>query len=520
MRETIVKQSLASLRRLGGYAGLAADAARVGRTQRVEFKGRATDYVVQRMGRLRGLPQKLGQMLSVSTTSADAPKHYAALQEAADPLPWTTVKPLLESAWSRPVETVLRDVVEYGQAASLGQVHRATLHDGRAIAVKVQYPNIRADVWNDLRMLGWLSKPVGNLRRGFDLSAYRDVITADMEEELDYGREAASQREFYDWASQSDDFAVPQVVPEWCRDTVLVTAWESGTIWEDVKKDWPRAEKRRASAALATLLLDGLFRKGLVHADWHPGNFRFRSSTFGPPLLLYDFGSVYRPDLTTRLTLLRLIRATCRHDESPLPLFLNLGFRRDFLEPMADKLPAVSQLLFAPFLAEHPFDFRTWRLSERIGDVLGEDRWNFRIAGPPALVFLLRVFHGLNYFQQGLDTPIHWRPSIENLLTEFGPSLDRLPIDSTDQLRPDFSTLARFLKVRVRRGGKTVVQLKQNAAAVDDLADLLDDEVKNKIAARSIELREIIRSVRSRGYAPGPVFELKEGEKEVRVWLE
>jgi len=80
--------------------------------------------------------------------------------------------------------------------------------------------------------------------------------------------------------------------------------------------------------------------------------------------------------------LARLIQATIARTEPPWPLFLKLGFNHEYLEPMADKLPALCRTLFEPFCVEYPYDLADWQLGSRMSDLLGDDRWNFRIAGP------------------------------------------------------------------------------------------------------------------------------------------
>ena len=129
-------------------------------------------HLVQRLGRLRGLPQKMGQILSMSEDdeTVDA---FAPLTDSAEPVPLEALLSVMAEQWNRDPETVFGDIDGHGLAASLGQVHRATLRDGRVVAIKVQYPGIREAVEADLKMLGWLSEPVGGLRRGFDLADYR-----------------------------------------------------------------------------------------------------------------------------------------------------------------------------------------------------------------------------------------------------------------------------------------------------------------------------------------------------------
>ncbi|MEO1982676.1 MAG: AarF/UbiB family protein, partial [Fuerstiella sp.] len=96
---------------------------------------------------MRGLPQKLGQMLSFSLGHEEqAVDQYATLQQGAEPLALEVVRPVMEAAWGCPLEDVLSDIDPAAYAASLGQVHRTTLRDGRAVAIKVQYPGIRDTV--------------------------------------------------------------------------------------------------------------------------------------------------------------------------------------------------------------------------------------------------------------------------------------------------------------------------------------------------------------------------------------
>ena len=117
-------------------------------------------HLAQRMGKLRGLPQKIGQILSMSEETEGA-SAFQPLTDNAQPLPFTEIEPVLEKAWGAPLDSVVQTIDRNGLAASLGQVHRAVLRDGREVAVKVRYAGIAQAVMNDLKVLGWLSAPVG-----------------------------------------------------------------------------------------------------------------------------------------------------------------------------------------------------------------------------------------------------------------------------------------------------------------------------------------------------------------------
>lgn len=511
---------LSSLRRLAGHADLARRGLELRLASNDAARSAARKHLVERLGRLRGLPQKMGQMLSFSHRDEAASAEFAPLLEKAEPLPWEVVAQELKTAWGRDWSEVLREVDEVGHAASLGQVHRAVLHDGRVVAIKVQYPGIRESIQTDLSLLGWLSLPLGNLQRGFDMAGYRKAILADLERELDYTLEAQTQREFAALSAHDESIIVPRVIDELCRPQVLVTAWETGEHWSSVANDWDEDARRILGNRLVKWSLQSLLVHGVMHADLHPGNLRFRRTSSGPQLVVYDFGCVYRPNETERLALLRLIQGTVSREENPWPLFLALGFDPQYLEPLASKLPALCQTLFEPFAAPVVYDARQWRLGERVADILGADRWNFRISGPPNLALLLRAFHGLKFYLEGLQTPVIWSRVFREIWKQEGEVAASLKLAAAPKREADFAQLSRQLKIRVTEAGKTKVELTCPATAIDELGSLIDDDLLARIKAQGNDLAQLTADVRRRGYAPGPIFGLREAAKEVRVWLE
>ncbi len=116
------------LKRGTGYLDLAYQARTAAKTSDPQVRENARLHLVERMGRLRGLPQKMGQMLSLSD-DADQARAFAPLTDAAQPLPFDEIQPILERAWQAPLDSVVADIQRQGLAASLGQVHQATLLD-------------------------------------------------------------------------------------------------------------------------------------------------------------------------------------------------------------------------------------------------------------------------------------------------------------------------------------------------------------------------------------------------------
>lgn len=509
------------LSRAVGYADLARHAGTLKRSTDDAVRQNARIHLAQRMGKLRGLPQKMGQILSMSDDEERAAA-FAPLGDNAEPMPFQEIRPLLEEAWRGDIDAVVLSIDQHGLAASLGQVHRAVLRDGREVAVKVQYPGVRKAVMNDLKALGWLSASVGDLRRGFDLADYRAEILRDLEEELDYRAEAGYQRRYGEMLRDLPEWIVPEVVPELSNERVLVTHWETGRHIDDAAR-LPQQDRDALGLSLIRGFFRMLFHHGHIHSDPHPGNYRFATGRTGPKIILYDYGSVATVTTDRRVALLKLIEICRNQSGNPYKPFLALGFSEILLEPISGKLAALCRILFEPFWQQGKYDLSTWRLSERVDDILGDDRWNFRMSGPASLIFLMRAFRGLTYYLERLDTRVSWYAAVAPHLTEHQEALERFHVsDPPAQGGGSFDSLARHLKIRVTHHGATKVALTFPGTSVDNLSDLMDAELMSRLTAQGIDIDAIVRDVRRGAYQPRTLFTLEETQtkKGVSVWLE
>ena len=505
------------LNRWLGYAGLARDGWRAVRAGQ-ETKQQAQKHLAARLGRLRGLPQKIGQMLSLAEDEATAAA-FAPLREHAPALPWQQIKPRLQQEWGCEVRELFSWIDPIGKGASLGQVHRGEMKSGTNVAVKIQYPGMRTALATDLNSLGWLSLPLGGLGRGFDLADYQHTLLTSLEQELDYRQEAAQQEACRSAWQEIEEICVPRVQQDLTTENVLVTEWQDGDSWNDVCQRWPLAAKEALAETLVRWWIHSYFRSGMVHADLHPGNLRFRRVSRDVQIVVFDFGSVQRVSSEEQQALADLIAATEQGSDRLLAEFLRLGFDYDKLRPLEAKLPALCRVLLAPFLAEGPFQIHTWNLGEQVQQILGDDRWNFRLAGPPGLMFLLRSLHGMLHYLTQLKVAVDWR----SLMQKFAPPPTRsfaLPLLNEPIIPAQLAKAAEHLRIRVSQQGETRVQLTFPARAVENLADLMGEELLARIQAQGIQLAQIAEQVRQSDYAPGPLFELTTGDKRAAVWLE
>ncbi|MGW3141702.1 ABC1 kinase family protein [Streptomyces sp. NPDC001139] len=268
-----------------------------------ELQQRTAEQLFKVLGELKGGAMKFGQALSVfeSALPEEVAGPYRAaltkLQEAAPPMPTRTVHTVLaERLGADWQELFLEFEDKPAAAASIGQVHRGVWHDGREVAVKVQYPGAGDALLSDLNQLSRFARLLGPLIPGMDVKPLITELRDRVSEELDYGLEAQAQRTHAEEFTGDPDVVVPAVVHQ-C-DQILITEWMDGIPLSEIIADGTPEQRDRAGQLLARFLFSGPARTGLLHADPHPGNFRLLP---GDPetegdwrLGVLDFGTVDR----------------------------------------------------------------------------------------------------------------------------------------------------------------------------------------------------------------------------------
>jgi predicted unusual protein kinase regulating ubiquinone biosynthesis (AarF/ABC1/UbiB family) len=387
-----------------------------------EIQQRTADQVFRVLGELKGGAMKFGQALSIfeAALPENLVSPYRAtltrLQEAAPPLPAATVHRVLADAFGpdwRDRFTMFED--RAAAAASIGQVHRAVWHDGRPVAVKIQYPGAGDALLSDLAQIGRLGRVFGAFMPGLDTRPLLAELRERVAEELDYEMEASAQQSFAQAYAGDADIMVPRVLASSSR--VLVMEWIDGTPLSHIIARGDQATRDRAGLLYARFLFSGPARAGLLHADPHPGNFRLLSDgRFG----VLDFGAVNRLPDGLPEPVGRLLRIGLSGDAQGLLEGLRAeGFVRETIRIDADRLLAYLLPFVEPITADEFRFTRAWLRGQaaRVADPRSPAYvTGLQLNLPPSYLLIHRVWMGGVGVLCQLEATGRWRDELEHWL--------------------------------------------------------------------------------------------------------
>ncbi|GGX83354.1 ABC1 kinase family protein [Streptomyces anandii] len=399
-----------------------------------ELQQRTAEQLFKVLGELKGGAMKFGQALSVfeSALPEEVAGPYRAaltkLQEAAPPMPTRTVHAVLEERLGADWRELFQEFEDKpSAAASIGQVHRAVWHDGREVAVKVQYPGAGEALLSDLSQLSRFARLLGPLIPGMDIKPLIAELRDRVSEELDYGLEAQAQSAHAREFSDDPDVVVPAVVHQ--REQVLVTEWIDGVPLSEVIADGTQEQRDRAGQLLARFLFSGPARTGLLHADPHPGNFRLLPG--GPDgaedwrLGVLDFGTVDRLPGGLPGPIGESLRMTLDGEaEAVYELLCEEGFVKESIDLDPDAVLDYLLPIIEPAQAEEFTFTRGWMRSQaaRIADPRSPAyQLGKRLNLPPAYLLIHRVTLSTIGVLCQLGSTVRLREELEEWLPGFVP---------------------------------------------------------------------------------------------------
>lgn len=384
---------------------------------------------LETMGQMKGAMMKLAQM--VSYVSDDVPEAYreqlAVLQASAPAMDFEVIAIELERELGAPLDALFADIdPEPLAAASIGQVHRATLPGGDPVVVKVQYPGVDAAIRSDLKNVAWLYPMLGAVYPALETGPIVDELRDRILEELDYEREAANQRAFADLYAGHPYVHIPAVYDRYSTARVLTTEFAAGHDFAWLGHQ-PDEVRQRAAETLYRFVFGSMLHHRAFNGDPHPGNYLFGDDG---RVTFLDFGCVkyFEPSTTEGIK-----RLHCAYLDSDLEAMRSavesLGFLSGDTEISTELYRDYMGYFYRPFAHDETFAFTSEYTTRATAHVMnmGDPRFGEvprKSNMPKDLVFLNRLQWGLWPVLATLGARNNWHRIHSEYIRDAAPSTE------------------------------------------------------------------------------------------------
>jgi predicted unusual protein kinase regulating ubiquinone biosynthesis (AarF/ABC1/UbiB family) len=280
--------------------------------------------VATTLGAMKGVLMKIGQMASYvdDGLSPSVRRTLSRLQDSVPPMSADLAAQVVTEELGRPPQQAFaRWDPEPIAAASIGQVHRAVTHDGRAVAVKVQYPGIAETMAADLSNVALLRRMLRITAPSQDVDALITELRDRVLEELDYRREAENQRLLADYYDGHPTIGIPAIVGELSARRVVTSELSDGARFSELA-GWPQHERDLAAETIYRFVFRSLYEVHAFNGDPHPGNYLFHGDG---RVTFLDFGLVKHFSPAELQPLMSLARRLCVENDPE-------GFRESLVE--------------------------------------------------------------------------------------------------------------------------------------------------------------------------------------------
>ncbi|MDQ6910620.1 MAG: AarF/ABC1/UbiB kinase family protein [Actinomycetota bacterium] len=395
-----------------------------------QFAIRTAKDVAELLGGMKGAIMKAGQMVSFIADGLppEAQAALATLQADVPPMAPSLAEGVIRAELGDDPERLFLDWDPLPRAAaSIGQVHRAVMGDGRIVAVKVQYPGVDRAIKSDLDNAELLYGLFASFAlKNMDVKAMVDELRARMSDELDYRLEARCQSEFAERYRGHPFIHVPDIVPERSSRRVMTSEWADGMSWKEFAATATDEDKRQAAEILFRFAEGSIWRHGVFNGDPHPGNYRFHPGKGRVTFL--DFGLVKRwspGELESLSPVLDAILA--QNPQGVVDALVGAGFLPPDHGIEPDRIYEYCSAPYLPFQVDkftYDPEFVA-RTLQKMLDLQGEYGDVIRLLNmPPSYVILDRVVWGMSALFGRMRASGRWGALLDEYLHDGPPSTE------------------------------------------------------------------------------------------------
>ncbi|GAA4643953.1 AarF/ABC1/UbiB kinase family protein [Pontixanthobacter gangjinensis] len=316
--------------------------------------------LADRLSHLRGAAMKLGQMISMDAGDILPPELsniLASLRDRANFMPPRQLQQILRAEWGDDWRSKFADFhMQPIAAASIGQVHKAVTHDGRTLAIKVQYPGIRESIDADVDNVATLLRMSNMIPPQLELFPLLEAAKAQLHEEADYQREGEQMQLYRRLLEGEDGFVVPILDEEFTGDRVIAMSFESGVPIESLETV-DQDTRNQVTERVIRLVMRELFEFGVMQTDPNFANFQYQPDT--GKIVLLDFGATRLVSAKIQSSYRNLLVAALDGDADDV---LVASAAAGFVNPAAltrhrASVENMTQIILNEFAREEPFDF-------------------------------------------------------------------------------------------------------------------------------------------------------------------
>jgi len=404
---------------MGGFAAKAAGERYLG----MKFdKSRQAEELREALGGLKGPLMKVAQILSSipEALPEEFTRELSQLQADAPHMGWPFVRRRMKAELGADWQARYASFEPVAAAAaSLGQVHRATLHDGTALACKLQYPDMASVVEADLRQLQWIISIYRRYDTAIDPSDIHAEITERLREELDYAREACNMALYRHILADVPTVHVPQVIPELSTRRLLTMTWMDGRRMMNFV-DAPAEVRNDIAMNMFKAWYVPFYEFGVIHGDPHLGNYSVRDDH---AINLLDFGAirVFPPRFVKGV--IDLFFALRDNDnERAVHAYENWGFK-DLDKELIEILNMWAGFIYAPLMEDRTRmiqETNNGRQGRSVAEGVHEKLSKMGGVKPPReFVLMDRAAIGLGSVFLHLKAEINWHQMFRTLIDDF-----------------------------------------------------------------------------------------------------
>src|SRR6267378_1674944 len=416
---------------------------------------------------------KLGQILATRPDlfGPEWITEFEKLQSQAPPLDFEELRPQIEEDLGAPLEEIFEEVQTTPlAAASVAQVHRATLKDGTEVVLKIQRPGIRPKIEADMRLLAYLAslaeKSVPQLAAYHPQKVVQQFVKS-LQNELNFMTEGHNAEQVAANFENNEHIVIPKIYWEWTRQRINVQGFVDGIPGVNVQAiDAAGMSRKRiaqtgASAVLKMIMLDGLF-----HADPHPGNFFILP---GERIAFIDFGMIGRVSEVRRQQIMKLLQALLQNDAEGLCTILLEWSDRGGDDP--GELSGAVEDFLSKYAGK---SMGLMDLSAMVGDLLSLVRDN-KLTMPPDQAMLLKVFVSLDgafkKLDPGFDVMVAMQPTLhEAVIDQLSPrALGRRGLKVLTQYVELFADLPKEIRRGIYSAKSGNVKIRVEVGQLDQL---------------------------------------------------